>query len=66
MASFSVRARDLAPASTSPFHDIAGNTHEADIRALAAVGICSPTAYCPDDPVTRAQMASSLVRALGL
>ena len=41
------------------------------IEALAAAGIttgCSaaPPLYCPDDPVTRGQMAVFLSKALGL
>jgi N-acetylneuraminic acid mutarotase len=73
MASFLIRALpDLAPVDSGPFDDTAGNTHEADINGLAASGVtkgCNPpanTLYCPDDPVTRAQMASFLVRALNL
>jgi len=50
---------------------VVGSIHAADINALAAEGItrgCSrnPLRYCPDQPVTRAQMASFLVRALNL
>ena len=40
-----------------------------NIEALAASGItsgCGGTSYCPDNPVTRGQMAAFLVRALGL
>ncbi len=39
------------------------------IEALAASGItvgCTPSTYCPEDPVTRAQMAVFLAKALGL
>lgn len=39
------------------------------IQALAAAGItggCGPALYCPDDPVTRGQMAVFISRALGL
>lgn len=56
-------------AATSPFTDIAGNTFEADIDWLYAEGItfgCQPTLYCPDLRVTRAQMASFLVRMFDL
>jgi hypothetical protein len=69
MASFLVRALDLAPADDSPFTDTAGSVHTADIDALAAAGIttgCTADRYCPEDPVTRGQMASFLVRALDL
>ena len=54
------------------FTDDNGNTHEASIEALFAAGItqgCNPptnTDYCPGKFVTRAQMATFLVRALGL
>jgi hypothetical protein len=56
-------------AATSPFTDIAGTTFEADIEWLFAEGItrgCTATTYCPDDPVTRGQMASFLVRMFHL
>ena len=69
MASFLKRAFKLPPATSSNFQDIAGNTHESTIRALEAAGItigCTPTLYCPENPVTRAQMASFIVRALKL
>ncbi len=39
------------------------------IEALAASGItvgCTPGTFCPEDPVTRAQMAVFLAKALGL
>ena len=71
MASFLVRALDLAPADPAGFTDIAGNTHEANINALAAANITvgcrkDPLRYCPDQPVKRGQMATFLARALGL
>ncbi|HEX6299240.1 MAG TPA: S-layer homology domain-containing protein [Acidimicrobiia bacterium] len=53
------------------FFDDDGNTHEGAIEAIAAEGItkgCNPaqnTNYCPDEAVTRGQMAAFLVRALG-
>ena len=48
-----------------------GDTHEANIDALAAAGVTKgcktdPLRYCPDQAVTRAQMATFLVRALDL
>ena len=55
-----------------PFADIRGNTHRVSIERIAAEGItlgCNPpanTSYCPDAPVTRAQMATFLARALQL
>lgn len=68
MAAFLVRAFDLPPTADTPFTDVTG-TFEDDINRLAAVGItkgCTSTTFCPADPVTREQMASFLVRALGL
>ena len=70
MASFLVRALQLPPAQTpAGFADTEGNTHQANIDALAAARITlgcdtDPLRYCPDQPVTRAQMASFLHRAL--
>ncbi len=70
MASFLVRAFNLPPAETAAgFTDTENNTHAADIDALAAAGItvgCAtdPLRYCPDQPVTRAEMATFLSRAL--
>jgi len=72
MASFLVRALNLAPSSTEGFTDIAGSLHEADILTLAAAGItkgCNPPdndRYCPDRPVSRGEMATFLARGLDL
>ena len=71
MASFLVRALGLAGADEDFFSDDDGNFHEADINALAVAGITAgcgvgPHSFCPSDPVTRSEMASFLVRALGL
>jgi hypothetical protein len=67
MASFLARAFGLS-GGTSPFTDIAGNTHEDNIVAIYEAGItqgCTATEYCPRDPVIRGQMASFLARSLG-
>ena len=69
MASFLARALALPATGTDYFTDDAGSMHQGDINRLAAAGIatgCGPGAYCPTLPVTRAQMASYLTRALGL
>jgi hypothetical protein len=71
MATFLTRALDLAvPDTPIPFDDVpVGSTHHDSIQALAAAGItlgCGPGRFCPNNPVTRAQMASFLVRALDL
>jgi hypothetical protein len=44
------------------------NTFHGNISAIANAGItsgCSPTTYCPAEPVTRGQMAAFLQRGLG-
>ena len=67
MASFLVRALQLPPADSPTFTDVpARNVHAKDISALAAAGVtkgCGDDTFCPDQYVTRAQMASFLVRA---
>lgn len=54
-----------------PFYDIAGTTFVDDIVWAAENGItkgcqASPPMFCPNDPVTREQMATFLDRALDL
>lgn len=69
LAAFLTRALDLAiPAGTS-FEDTADSPFSAEIEALAAAGItqgCAPDRFCPDLAVSRAQLASFLVRAIDL
>lgn len=68
MAAFLVRALEL-PAGTSSFVDVGDSAFAADIAALASAGItngCDTDRYCPDAAVTRAEMASFLVRAFDL
>jgi hypothetical protein len=68
MAAFLVRALDLPAAGGDAFTDDDVSVFEADIDALAASGItagCEASAFCPNAPVTRAQMAAFLHRALG-
>ncbi len=69
MASFLVRALKLPPTATDYFPDDETSIHEADINALADAGIttgCGDGLYCPLANVSRAQMASFLVRAMDL
>jgi len=69
MASFLVRALGLSPTATDFFTDDETSIHEADINRLAASGIttgCTATQFCPTQPMTRQEMASFLVRGLGL
>jgi hypothetical protein len=63
----------LSPSSGNMFDDVSpSHPFRADIEWLAGEGItqgCNPpanTEFCPDDEVTRGQMAAFLVRALGL
>jgi len=70
MAAFMVRAFAYpAAGSGDPFTDDDGNVFEDDIERLRAAGVtlgCNPPKndrYCPDDPVTRGQMAAFLYRA---
>jgi subtilisin family serine protease len=58
-------AAEALPAGPPRFDDIAGSVHAASIEALAAAGILDgtgPTTFDPSDTVTRAQMATFLVR----
>ena len=72
MAAFLVRALGLTDTGTTDFVDDDGSIFETDIEKLAAAGItrgCNPPIndeFCPDNSVTRGQMAAFLVRALGL
>lgn len=67
MAAFLVRALELPASSGDPFLDDDGSVFEDDIERLATAGItrgCGDTAFCPNDNVTRGQMAAFLRRAL--
>ena len=73
MAAFLVRAFELTANTHLGFSDVPDDhTFTNDIGKLATAGItkgCNPPAndrFCPDDPVSREQMAGFLVRALGL
>lgn len=69
MASFLVRAMDLPPSGRNHFDDDDGSAHQGDINALADSGItlgCASRQFCPRSPVSRQEMASFLVRGLGL
>lgn len=69
---FLVRAGGIStanPPATPTFSDVpATNTFYAAIEAAAKAGItqgCSATKFCPDDPVTRGQMAAFITRTIG-
>lgn len=69
MASFLRRAGNLRGSPRDFFRDDNASPHESDINAIAAAGItggCASGRFCPGSSVTREQMASFLVRALGL
>lgn len=71
MATFLVRALDLPATSADYFDDDSDNIHESAINSLRAAGIttgCRPSGdrYCPDQAVSRGQMAAFLVRGFRL
>ena len=66
MATFLVRALELAPSDADRFVDDDGTTHEHNIDAIAEAGItvgCGPDRFCPTDEVSRGAMAAFLHRA---
>ena len=70
MAAFLNRALGdvLVAGEPTTFSDTVGTTFEADIAWLSATGVtsgCGGDRFCPDDLVTRGQMAAFLHRALG-
>lgn len=75
MATFLQRALEVDGPPLEPgddaFVDDDDSLHESAINALAAINVirgCNPPAndeFCPDDPVTRGQMAALLTRAFG-
>lgn len=68
MATFLARAFALPAVDADHFADLAGSVHREAIVTVAEHGVaagCDPTRFCPDAPVTRAQMASFLARAIG-
>ena len=69
---FVVRAEGLdtsSPPGTPTFTDVdSSSTYYPYVEAAFAAGIttgCSPTEFCPNDAVTRGQMAAFLTRARG-
>jgi hypothetical protein len=68
MATFLARALELDAEPGDRFFDVEDPSHEPNINAIASAGItvgCSldGSRYCPDRPVTRAEMAALLHRA---
>lgn len=70
MAAFLARAFDIPPPPHWKFIDSRDHLFQEEIDAIGQAGIakgCNPPdnfLFCPDDPVTRAQMAAFLHRAL--
>ena len=68
MAAFLNRALDLPPATRDWFSDDNGMSLEPEINAFAEAGLtrgCGSGTFCPTTPVTRAELAAFLYRALG-
>ena len=67
MASFLARALDLPLSAFDHFSDDDTSVHQPAINSLADAGVtfgCGPRVYCPEDLVTRGQMAAFLHRSL--
>jgi hypothetical protein len=70
MAAFLVRALGLTDSGAVDFVDDNNSGFETDIDKLATAGItkgCNPPVndrFCPNNPVTRGQMAAFVARAL--
>jgi len=58
------------PPGTATFNDVPTSSPWFPyVEALASAGVtggCAPSLYCPNDPITRGQMAVFLAKALGL
>ena len=69
MAAFLQRALHLPSASRDYFADDETSPFESSINAIAEAGItggCDPIRFCPSRSITRAEMASFMVRAFHL
>ena len=69
MAALLSRAFELADGPPAGFEDTGGRQFASEIDKLAAAGItvgcgADPLRYCPDEAVTRGQMATFIARAL--
>lgn len=57
------------PDGRGPFADVDGSIHETDVAALWEAGItsgCGDWLYCPDEEVSREEVAAFITRALDL
>ncbi len=69
MAAFFKRAYNFPASAPAGFTDIAGSPFESEINSIAAFGITSgcslePLQFCPEQAVSRAQMATFIARAI--
>lgn len=65
LASFLSRVLDLSASKKDYFRDDERSTHESNINRIARAGLtsgCAPSRYCPNDKLTRGQMAAFLHR----
>ncbi|WP_052664277.1 S-layer homology domain-containing protein [Nitriliruptor alkaliphilus] len=68
MATFLTRAAALPAGPSGVFRDVSG-PHQRGIEAVAAAGVtrgCAPRQFCPNERITREQVASLLQRELNL
>ncbi len=69
VAALLTRTLGVAPRTDGDFDDTADHLFAGEIASLASIGVvrgCAEVLFCPEDPVTRAQLASMLVRAFSL
>lgn len=69
MATFLAKALGLPVGGSGSFDDTGGSVHRGAIAAIADKGIttgCGERRFCPEDPVTRGQMATFLAKAFTL
>lgn len=69
MGSAGAAQADDSADGLGPFVDTDGSIHEADVAALWKEDVtdgCGKWRFCPEDPVTRGEMAALLTRALDL
>ncbi len=69
LASVMADALSLPPTEFEHFSDLEGSVHAGRINALAEAGVtrgCGGGAFCPDEPVSRAELATLLARGFAL
>lgn len=69
MATFMSREMNLGPSPTDYFDDDDDSQHEANINKIARAGVtggCAANSFCPNDHISRGQMAQFLHNALAL